>query len=193
MNSRRSFLFSGGSLITGAWVASQWPSIVSAHEHAASAAAATTSRSFQYLTAGEAADVDAIAAQIVPSGATPGAREAHAVYFIDRALTTFFAAWASECRLGLETFQSQFRAVEPAAATFAAAGSERQIAFMRTVDGTGFFAQMRFLTLLGMFASPKYGGNYQGVGWNLIGFSRPAPLHAAIWLLRSRLPGLRAL
>ena len=32
----------------------------------------------------DAADVEALCAQIVPSGATPGAREAHAVYFIDQ-------------------------------------------------------------------------------------------------------------
>ena len=26
------------------------------------------------------------------------------------------------------------------------------------------------LTLLGMFTSPKYGGNFQGSGWKLMGF-----------------------
>jgi len=170
MPSRRSFLCSSGSLFTGAWIGSQWPSIASAHAHAASVAATPDSKGFDYLSAAEAADVDAIAAQIIPSGATPGAREAHAVYFIDRALATFFGAWASECRLGLAAFQSQFRVVEPAAVSFAAADSERQIAFLHTMDHTEFFGHMRFLTVLGMFALPKYGGNYQGVGWKLIGF-----------------------
>jgi gluconate 2-dehydrogenase gamma chain len=170
MTSRRSFLSGSGGLLTGAWIASHWSSIARAHEHAEGVAAAPMSTGFDFLSAAEAADVDAIAAQIVPSGATPGAREAHAVYFIDRALATFFAAWAHECRSGLATFQSQFRALEPAAATFAAASSQRQIAFLRTVEGSEFFGQMRFLTLLGMFASPKYGGNHEGIGWKLIGF-----------------------
>jgi hypothetical protein len=26
------------------------------------------------------------------------------------------------------------------------------------------------LTILGMFTSPKYSGNYQGAGWKLMGF-----------------------
>ena len=35
-----------------------------------------------------AAEIEAIAARIIPSDATPGAREAGVVYFIDRALST---------------------------------------------------------------------------------------------------------
>ena len=37
----------------------------------------------------QAADVDAMAAQIIPTDSTPGAREARVVQFIDRALVTF--------------------------------------------------------------------------------------------------------
>ena len=29
---------------------------------------------------------------------------------------------------------------------------------------------MRTLTLLGMFTSPKYGGNFRGAGWNMSRF-----------------------
>jgi Gluconate 2-dehydrogenase subunit 3 len=170
MTSRRSFLHSSGGLITGAWVASQWPGIAAAHEHADLAAATATPAALEYLSAEEAATVDAISAQIVPSGATPGAREAHALYFIDRSLATFFSPWAAQCREGLASFEAQFRAAQPEVASFAQASSAQQIAFMRSVDSTEFFGHMRFLTLLGMFVSPKYGGNYQGIGWKLIGF-----------------------
>ncbi len=45
-----------------------------------------------------------------------------------------------------------------------------QIAFLKTVDQTPFFETTRMLTVLGMFTSPKYGGNYQGAGWKLMGF-----------------------
>jgi Gluconate 2-dehydrogenase subunit 3 len=38
------------------------------------------------------------------------------------------------------------------------------------LDGTPFFETTRFLTVLGLFSSPKYGGNYQGSGWKLMGF-----------------------
>ena len=45
-----------------------------------------------------------------------------------------------------------------------------QIAYLKTVDRTPFFEATRLLTLLGMFTSPEYGGNRDGLGWTLIGF-----------------------
>jgi gluconate 2-dehydrogenase gamma chain len=173
--SRRSFLLSSGSLLTTAWLGTQWAAISAAAHHAddmaaANVAAAPAWTGFQFLSAAEAKDVDAIAAQIVPSGATPGAREAHAVYFIDRALLTFFAAWSTDYRKGLGEFQTKFHAADPVAQSFAAANSDTQIGFLKTVDRTPFFESTRILTILGMFSSPKYGGNYQGAGWTMMGF-----------------------
>jgi gluconate 2-dehydrogenase gamma chain len=173
--SRRSFLLSTGSLLTTAWLGTQWAAISAAAHHAddmaaADVAAAPAWTGFQFLSAAEAKDVDAIAAQIVPSGETPGAREAHAVYFIDRALSTFFADWSTDFRKGLGEFQTKFHTAHPDAASFAAASSEMQIAFLQTVDRTPFFESTRVLTILGMFSSPKYGGNYQGSGWTMMGF-----------------------
>jgi hypothetical protein len=168
-NSRRSFLLSSGLGLSGAWIASQWPAIAAAAQHAESMPADVSPGHFELMTPVDVADVDAICAQIVPSGATPGAREAHAVYFIDKSLSTYFASMAPDYRRGLAEFQSQFRALEPAKA-FAAADATTQEAFLRTVDRTPFFETTRFLTVLGMFSSPKYGGNYQSSGWKLMGF-----------------------
>ena len=173
--SRRSFLLSGGSFLTTAWLGTQWAAISAAAHHAddmaaADIAAAPASTGFQFLSGADAKDVDAIAGQIVPSGATPGAREAHAVYFIDRALSTFFAAWSTDFRHGLGEFQAKFHAVNSNATSFAAADSETQIAFLKTVDRTPFFESIRTLTILGMFSSPKYGGNFEGSGWKMMGF-----------------------
>src|SRR6267142_1469157 len=75
--SRRSFLLSSGSTLTGAWLATNWPAIVKAGEHSHHVAV-TKPETFSFLKPAEVADVDAITAQIVPSGKTPGAREAHA-------------------------------------------------------------------------------------------------------------------
>src|ERR1700722_6011243 len=151
--SRRSFLLSTGSLFTTAWLGTQWAAITAAAHDAADMAAADVAaapawKGFQFLSESESKDVDAIAAQIVPSGATPGAREAHAVYFIDRALSTFFAAWSADFRSGLGEFQAKFHAADPEAASFAAASSETQIAFMKKVDRTPFFESTRMLTIL---------------------------------------------
>ena len=88
-SSRRSFLLSSGGWLSGAWIASQWPAIAAAAQHAEGMRADVSSSRFELLTATDAADVEAVCAQIVPSGATPGAREAHAVYFIDKSLSTY--------------------------------------------------------------------------------------------------------
>ena len=169
-NSRRSFLLSSGGLLTGVWMAAHWPAIAAAAHHAEDMSAATEPTRFEFLNAAEAADVAAISSQIVPSGATPGAREAHAAYFIDRALSTFLSDWAAEFRSGLAEFQSTFRASNPGVASIALMGPDQQIAYLEAVDRTAFFGTMRTLTLLGMFSSPKYGGNFRGAGWTLMGF-----------------------
>jgi gluconate 2-dehydrogenase gamma chain len=170
-SSRRSFLLSSGGLLTSVWIAAHWPAIAAAAHHAESVAAVAEPRFEFFDAAADAADVEAIAAQIVPSGATPGAREAHAVYFVDRALATFFSGWSGDFRAGLAEFQAAYRASNPASASFAKAGPDEQIAYLGTVDRTPFFESVRTLTLLGMFSSPQYGGNYQGSGWKMMGFA----------------------
>jgi hypothetical protein len=168
--SRRAFLAQGTGLFTSLWVAVQWPGIAAAAHHADEAANSETPLGFTFFKPAEAADVEAICAQIVPSGATPGAREAHAIYFMDRTLATYFAASAPEFSKGLADFQAKFRAAQPKVASFAAADSDTQIAFLKSVDQTPFFETTRMLTILGMFTSPKYSGNYERSGWKLMGF-----------------------
>jgi gluconate 2-dehydrogenase gamma chain len=170
-HSRRSFLLSGSGLLTGMWIAANWPSIAAAAQHAGQMSKTPQPVGFEFLSAAEAADIEAISAQIVPSGATPGAREAHAVYFIDRAMATFFAGRAVEFRAGLSGFQSGYRAANPVSAAFAGIGPDEQTAYLKTVDRTPFFDAVRTLTVLGMFSSPQYGGNYRGSGWNMMGFA----------------------
>jgi hypothetical protein len=169
-NSRRAFLRAGGSWLGSAWLAAHWPAIAAAAEHAGKMPEQTAAAHLQFLNAADAADVDAICAQIVPSGTTPGAREAHALYFIDRSLSTYFSGLAGDFAKGLSEFQAKFRTGHPNAKSFAAAPADVQLAFLKTVDRTPFFEIMRMLTVLGMFSSPKYGGNYQGAGWQLLGF-----------------------
>ncbi len=167
--SRRSFLLSGSGFLTSMWVAAQWPAIAAAAQHADQVPDAAPAH-FEFFSAADGADVEAISAQIVPSGATSGAREAHAVFFIDRSLSTYFASMAPDYRLGLADFQSKFLTANSGVASFAAAGSDQQIAILKTVDRTPFFEITRMLTVLGMFSSPKYGGNFQGSGWKMLGF-----------------------
>jgi gluconate 2-dehydrogenase gamma chain len=151
-------------------VALDWAAIAQAGHDAHVAAQAPASLSYTLLAPGDAADVEALTSQIVPSDDTPGAREAGVTYFIDRALGSFFAHFRPSFTLGLREFQAACKAFAPGAASFAALAPERQIEFLHTVDRTPFFDQVRLLTLCGMFSSPKYGGNRDGLGWKLIGF-----------------------
>jgi hypothetical protein len=168
--SRRTFLLSSGGVFTSAWIAAQWPSIAAAAHHAEQVATDGAPPHFEFFNSSDGSDVDAVCAQIVPSGATPGAREARAVYFIDRSLSTYFAAMAPGYREGLADFQAKFRAAHPTLQSFGASDPASQTAFLKTADQGPFFEMTRMLTVLGMFTSPKYGGNYQGSGWKLMGF-----------------------
>jgi Gluconate 2-dehydrogenase subunit 3 len=170
VDSRRSFLLSTGGMLTATWLSANWSGIATAAQHAEHAASAPAPVGFEFLSIAESADVAAIAAQIVPSGTTPGAREAHAVYFIDRALATFFSDRAPLFRSGLAEFQSGFHTSQPTIAAFSAASPDAQIDFLKSVDQTAFFETVRVLTVLGMFSAPKYAGNYGGAGWKLLGF-----------------------
>ena len=163
--SRRAVLQGIAATLVGAAVPWHW---IEAAQHAGHAAAGEAKITF--LGAADAADIEAVAAQIIPTDDTPGAREVGVIYFIDRALGTFLSQLAGEYRAGLAEFQAACRAAHPGSAAFASLSAEQQIAFLKTVDRTPFFETTRILTLFGMFTAPSYGGNRDGLGWTLIGF-----------------------
>jgi gluconate 2-dehydrogenase gamma chain len=152
------------------WLATHGSAIAAAAHHAETVADSDVSGALAFLTESEAADVEAIAACIIPSGATAGAREAHVVVFIDHSLHTFFGDRAVEFRQGLTRFQQAFAKAHADTKGFATADEAGQIAFLTSVEDTPFFGVMFFLTVLGFLSSPRYGGNAQKVGWKAIGF-----------------------
>ena len=169
--SRRQFLAAIGNLASVGWIAMNWPQIAVAAEQAGHAdhdptASLTT---LTTLSAAEAAEIDAIANLVVPGGATPGAREARAIHFIDNALGSFFAAQLPSFRQGLADFESAYATRHGAEKPFSAAPEAQQIAWLQEVEETPFFLAVRRLTVLGLLALPKYGGNHEGLGWALIG------------------------
>jgi len=168
--SRRAFLVALANAFGVSTAGLCWPKVANAAHNAHAAAQASEVPPTRFFNSADAADVDAIAATIIPDGAAPGAHEAGVIHFIDRALSTFFSVLAQEFRVQLAAFQNACREQNTDAATFADLPPERRIAFMRTVEQTPFFEQMRLLTLLGMFSSPAYGGNVDGAGWKLLGF-----------------------
>jgi len=168
--SRRRFLQASGSTLGAAWLALHWPKVVEAAAHAHEAATGGVDHVFRLLTPSWARDVEAIASRIVPGGATPGAREAGVVYFVDHVLAGVFARSATSFLAGLEAFQVDFAKGHPAAGPFVDVDASTQIAYLKSVEATPFFGQMRFLTVLGLLSLPSYGGNENKVGWKIVGF-----------------------
>jgi gluconate 2-dehydrogenase gamma chain len=123
--------------------------VLEALQHA-HAAAQSGGGKLQYLDPQAAAEIEALAAQIIPSDDGPGAKEAGVIYFIDRALATFDQDQREIYRTGL--------------ATSGAAGS------IASIEHTEFFEALRRHVIIGFLASPAWGGNRDKVGWKLIGF-----------------------
>jgi gluconate 2-dehydrogenase gamma chain len=91
------------------------------------------------LSVTDAADIEALTSQIIPTDDTPGAREAGVTFFIDNVLGSILSHWRPSFESGLREFQQACRAHNPDAASFAALAPARQVEFLRTVDTTRFF------------------------------------------------------
>jgi hypothetical protein len=174
-SARRAFLRLAGGTLGASCLALNWAEVARAAMEAVAAPAAGSPGALAFLTPAEAAEVEAIAAQVIPTDSTPGAREAGAVVFIDRALAGFWSREAATVRAGLTDFSARLHDWRPGASSLSALAVADQIAFLHTVDRTPCFEAIRFLTVLGMFALPAYGGNRDGAGWKLLGFEN---LHA---------------
>lgn len=168
--SRRLFLKKSCAGVGSVWIVSHLPEIAAAQEHAHRAALSQTAAKFDFFTPEQAAEVEAVAAQIIPTDDTPGAREARVIYFIDRALATFAVADRPVLVEGLKDLQKKSRNRFGKPRKFSELGSEQQTELLKTIDKTPFFELVRTMTILGMFSNPEYGGNYNQIGWKLLGF-----------------------
>jgi gluconate 2-dehydrogenase gamma chain len=167
---RRRFMRQSCAGLSSAWLLARWPEILAAQEHAHRLAQSAAPAKFEFFTPAQAAEVEAIAAQIIPSTDTPGAREARVIYFIDRALATFAAQERPAFLKGLKQLPAQVRKLSPQTRKFSALSSAQQIQVLKAIEATPFFELARTMTIIGMFANPEYGGNHDQAGWKLIGF-----------------------
>lgn len=168
--SRRVFLIRSLTGASSAWLALRMPEIIAAQEHAHHAFQSAAPPKLEFFTAEQANEVEAVAAQIIPTDDTPGAREARVIFFIDRALTTFDKDKQPQYLKGLKELQAKQKKLFPSAAKFSHLNSEQQIMLLKKIEKTGFFNMVRTHTVMGFLCDPQYGGNYNQVGWKLIGF-----------------------
>ena len=126
---------------------------------------------FRALDAASAAELEALAAEIIPSAPdSPGAREAGIIHFIDRALETFDRGLRPAYRSGLAMAQAKRLDLYPQSKSIAGLDSAQRTGLLRAIEATAFFEQLREHTVIGFLANPEYGGNRGRVGWKLIGF-----------------------
>jgi gluconate 2-dehydrogenase gamma chain len=159
-------------------LAAAWHEVVAAQAHAHQAAQTGGTAPLSYFSREAAAEVEAIAAQIIPTTDTPGAREAGVIYFIDRALTTFDKDKRQTYRSGMAELQAKRAEMFPRSKSIAALEPEQQLAVVKAIEGTAFFELVRLHSILGFFGSPSRGGNRNLVGWTLLGMEDKAVFQA---------------
>jgi gluconate 2-dehydrogenase gamma chain len=131
------------------------------------------------LTAAEADTLEAICARLIPSDANgPGAREARAAHYIDRALGGALKESREAYRAGFAAFDAYCRSSR--GGPFVELSERDQNSVLMDVESgsaTGFvgssaafFNMVRTHTLQGTFGDPYYGGNANFVGWDLLGY-----------------------
>jgi gluconate 2-dehydrogenase gamma chain len=123
----------------------------------------------RFLTEQEAAEVEAFSARVIPTDETPGAREAGVVWFIDGALASFMRDQQDFVRGGLKKMSAAVAKAHPGRTSLAALTEAEQDAFLKSYERDDLFGFLRFGTIAGMFALPKYGGNKDYMGWALVG------------------------
>ena len=133
------------------------------------------------LTAQEADLLEAICARIIPTDENgPGAREARAAHYIDRALGGALKDQRETYRAGLAAIDAYCRSSRRA--PFLELDARNQDSVLIDVE-TGaaasggfpassgaFFNLVRTHTLQGTFGDPFYGGNANFVGWDLLAY-----------------------
>jgi gluconate 2-dehydrogenase gamma chain len=131
------------------------------------------------LTAAEADVLEAIVARIVPTDDNgPGAAEARAAHYIDRALTGPLASSKPAYVSGLAAVNAYAQSSRNAPFTKLSARDqdavltdlEKNAATGFRPNSAAFFGMVLNHTMQGMFSDPYYGGNANFVGWDLIGY-----------------------
>jgi gluconate 2-dehydrogenase gamma chain len=131
------------------------------------------------LTALEADTLQAIVARLIPADENgPGAAEAGAAHYIDRAIGGPLRSSRDAYAAGLAALDAY--ALSTKGATFVKLSADQQDAVLTDLeknaasgfspDAATFFNLVRTHTIQGTFCDPYYGGNTNFIGWDLIGY-----------------------
>ena len=163
---RRKFMSDSVALARGSLLALSMPTILTACRESQEARIAESE--FKTLSEAEALEFAAVASRIIPTDETPGANEAGVIYFIDNVLgDESRQEILSELRNGLGELQFEV-ATDYGASYFHLLDEAQQDELLTKMEATPFFRTVWYLTIAGMFTMPMYGGNRDGIGYDLI-------------------------
>ena len=133
---RRAFLTNTGTAFGSSWISLSMPAILATAGVACKAK--EEGSAFRILSPDEASEFEAIASQIIPSGDSPGAKEAGVIYFIDTLLADIEPELYEPLQKGLQSLHTQIHNTYDAA-SFAGLASSQQIEALQEIDETPFF------------------------------------------------------
>jgi len=157
------------------------PDLAAEPAQAAQAPPAARREAFENLTAAEADLLEAMVDRLIPSDALgPGAREARAAHYIDRALGGALSSSRQAYATGLAALD-RYAHASRGKGFLELSASDQDSVLMDVESGTvtpGIFAggSAQFFSLVlnhtrqGTFGDPYYGGNANFVGWDLLGY-----------------------
>ncbi len=166
--SRRQFLQSTSTITGASLLRIGAPALIAISQSACTAK--QEEAAFVTLSSAAAADFAALAARIIPTTDTPGATEAGVIHFIDQAFAAEMSSQLKSALADLTVFNETLAEAHPGTDGLASLSADEQDVFLRTVENSSFFELVRELTIYGMFAMSKYGGNQENVGWTLLNF-----------------------
>ena len=141
--------------------------------------AAPRREALETLTAAEADMLEAMVARLIPTDENgPGAAEARAAHYIDRALVGPLRSARGAYAAGLAALDAYAQSAKGAPFTKLSAQDqdtvltdmEKNVASGFSPNASTFFNLVRAHTIQGTFCDPYYGGNANFVGWDLIGY-----------------------
>ena len=137
------------------------------------------SEPFENLSASQSQILQAIVSRLIPSDEIgPGALEAGAARYIDRALADVLAELQSAYAAGLDAVDAyarnragqSFAELDPDAQDAVLGDIEQNIGDGFTPDAASFFDMVLQHTIEGTFSDPHYGGNRDFIGWEMLGY-----------------------
>ncbi len=139
---------------------------------------------WRFFSEAEAAVLNAVCEQIIPSDQDPGAISAGVPNFIDKQLVGFYKRHQQAYRTGLAGVQETSRAMFGSG--FESLAWDNQTAVLKALEfgkaqgktwetqsSRSFFQLVRDHTMQGFYGSPRHGGNRDYVSYRMLGIDYP--------------------